>query len=388
MSQIEEHRSERYSVFPSAPLQKLHDASSEWTDRVADSHNLKLAAAFTHMSTWLSESPLGDDEYGAATTSDFLGTWELTNVGEPNQGQLFFHVQGRWEYGPPGPETLGPLNLGTLVGTANTFGEYVPTFLLRNLYWQQGSQEAGWVFRAGKITPDATMSTSAHIAAPLTFVTIAGTGPFANALTDSGLGIVATWFVNDRFKVMGLVSDANADRFNFGDITEGDFYSAVEFAYKFAPRTEKAGYSKLALWHTDPTKDGEPVNGHIGGQGGYGFFLKHEQELTDDGRAVALFRYGKSYNDSALYNYQFGAHFFLYNPTKSGIQNDLLAVAVNWAQANVSGARLESDFEIFYRFPMFPKVDVTLHYQSIFNLALDPDNDHAAAFSIRLRTTF
>jgi len=54
----------------------------------------------------------------------------------------------------------------------------------------------------------------------------------------------------------------------------------------------------------------------------------------------------------------------------------------------VSGARLESDFEIFYRFPMFPKVDVTLHYQSIFNLALDPNNNHASAFGLRLRTTF
>ena len=388
LSQIEKHRFENNSVFPAAPLERLHDASSEWTGQIADSHHLKLGAAFTHLSMWLSESPLGDDEYGAATTSDFLGTWELANVGEPNQGQLFFHVQGRWEYGPPGPETLGPLNLGTLVGTANTFGEYVPTFLLRNLYWQQGGQAAGWVFRAGKITPDATMSTSAHIAAPLTFLTIAGTGPFANALTDSGLGIVATWFVNDRFKVMGLVSDANANRFNFGDITAGDFYSAVEFAYKFAPKTEKAGYSKLTLWHTDATKDGQPVNGHISGQGGYGFFIKHEQELTDDGRAVALFRYGKSYNGSALYNYQFGAHFFLYNPTQSGLQNDLVGVAVNWAQANVSGARLESDFEIFYRFPMFPRVDITLHYQSIFNLALDPNNDHASAFGIRLRTTF
>jgi len=388
LSEIEKKRSERNAVFPVAPLQPLHDASDKWASDLDATTRLNLGAAFTHLSMWLSESPLGDDEYGSASTVDMLGTWRLANIGEPKQGQLFFHVQGRWEYGPPGPETLGPINLGTLIGTANTFGEYVPTFLLRNLYWQQGSQEAGWVFRVGKITPDATLSTSAHIAAPLTFMTIAGTGPFANALTDSGLGIAATWFVNDRFKVMGLVSDANANRFNFGDITEGDFYSAAEFAYKIAPRTEKAGYSKFTLWHTDATKDGQPVNGHISGQEGWGFFIKHEQELTADGRAVGILRYGKSYKGSALYDYQFGAHFLLYNPTKSGLQNDLLGVAVNWAQANVSGARLESDFEIFYRFPMFPKVDITLHYQSMFNLALDPNNDHASAFSIRLRTTF
>ena len=63
-------------------------------------------------------------------------------------------------------------------------------------------------------------------------------------------------------------------------------------------------------------------------------------------------------------------------------------MAVNWAQANVSGARLESNFEIFYRFPIFPKVDMTFSYQSLFNLALDPNNDQASAFGLRLRTTF
>jgi hypothetical protein len=387
LSKIEQRRSEKDSVFAVAPLQVLHDAADRWTDSLEDSANLKLGAAVTHVFMWLSESPLGDDEYATATTSDFLGTWELANVGEPNQGQLYAHIQGRWEYGPPGPEVLGTENLGSLVGTANTFSAYTPTFLLRNLYWQQGSYAAGWIFRVGKITTDATLSTSAHIASPITFLPTAGTGPFANALTDSGLGIAATWFINDRFKMLGIISDANAVRSEFGDITAGDFYSAVEFAYKIAPRTEKAGYSKLTLWHTDATKNGQAVNGHLGPEG-YGFFIKHEQELTADGRAVGVFRYGRSYNQSAVYEEQIGVHFLLYNPTESGLQNDLLGVAVNWAQANISGARLESNLEVFYRFPIFPKVDMTFSYQSLINLALDPNNDHASAFALRLRTTF
>ena len=387
LTQIEQSRSQKDSVFPTAPLQPLHDAADKWAINIEESTGLKLGAAFNHAFMWLSESPLGDDEYGVASELSVLGTWELANVGEPNQGQLFFQLQGRWQYGPPGPEVLGTENLGSLVGTANTFSEYVPTFLLRNLYWQQGSEAAGWAFRVGKITTDATLSTSAHIASPVTFLPTAGTGPFANALTDSGLGIAATWFVNDRFKILGIISDANADRFDFGDITEGDFYSAVEFAYKIAPRTAKAGYSKLTVWHTDATKNGQAVNGHLGPEG-WGFFIKHEQELSADGRAVAVFRYGRSYNESAVYEEQIGAHFLLYNPTKSGLQNDLLGVAVNWAQANVSGVRRESNFEIFYRFPIIPKVDMTLSYQSLINLALDPNNDHASAYALRLRTTF
>jgi hypothetical protein len=33
-------------------------------------------------------------------------------------------------------------------------------------------------------------------------------------------------------------------------------------------------------------------------------------------------------------------------------------------------------------------VDMTLSYQALINLALDPDNDFASAFGLRLRTTF
>jgi porin len=387
LSQIEQRRFQKGAVLQADPLRPLHDAADKWAVEIEGATRLKLGAAFNHLFMWLSESPLGEDEYGVASALDLLGTMELANVGEPNQGQLFFQFQGRWEYGPPGPEVIGTENLGSLVGTANTFSAYTPTFLLRNLYWQQGTREAGWIFRVGKITTDATLSTSAHIASPITFLPTAGTGPFANALTDSGLGIAATWFINDRFKVLGIISDANADRSNFGDITEGDFYSAVEFAYKIAPRTQNAGYSKLTLWHTDATKNGQAVNGHLGPQG-YGFFIKHEQELTADGRLVAVFRYGKSYKQSAVYEEQFGAHFLFYNPTKSGLQNDLLGVAVNWAQANVSGARLESNVEVFYRFPIIRNLDMTFSYQSLINLALDPNNHHASAFGLRLRTTF
>ena len=52
------------------------------------------------------------------------------------------------------------------------------------------------------------------------------------------------------------------------------------------------------------------------------------------------------------------------------------------------GARSEYNLEVFYRFPVLPLVDMTLSYQSIFNPALDLDNDHASVFSMRIRTTF
>ena len=386
---IELRRTQKNSLISVSPLEGLHEATDRAKESLDEATHLSLAVAFTHLFQWLSEAPLSDTTWGTASSLDVLGTWRLVDRGGPYQGQIFFQVQGRWEYGTTGPERLGTIGVGSLVGTANTFSAYVPTFLpLRNLYWQQGSQDAGWAYRVGKITTDATLSTSAYIASPLTFLPTAGTGPFANALTDSGLGIVAAWYINNWLKLLGIISDANADRSNLGNIGAGDFYKAVELAVKIAPKTENAGYSKFTLWHTDATEDGEPVNGHLGPEG-WGFFVKLEQELTASGRAIGILRYGRSFNASAVYEEQIGVHFVLKDPTGvTRLQNDLLGVAFNWAQANVSGARGEYNVEVFYRFPLFPQVDMSLSYQLLIHPALDPNNNGASAFGLRLRTTF
>jgi len=386
---ISERRVQKDSLFRQSPLHGAHELTDQWKQSLYDASGLELGFAYNQLFQAVSESLPGADKWGTASTVDFIGTWELLHRGEPTQGQLVFGVQGRWNWGTTGPENLGTEALGSLSRPGNTFAEYSPTFLpLRNLYWQQGSKEAGWVYRIGKITPDATLSTSAHIAAPLTFTSTAGVGSFANALPDSGLGVVAQWYFNDRVRVMGLVSDSNADRQDWGDIGEGDLYKAVEFAAQIFPRTEKAGWSKLTFWHNDGTQDGSASNGNLGPDG-WGFFLKLEQELTADGRLIGIAKYGWSDNDSALYESQANLLLLYYNPDFIGsIQNDVVGIGLNYVGPSLDGARGEYNPEIFYRFPLFPQVDVTLTYHSIINPSLDRDNDHASAFSLRLRSTF
>jgi carbohydrate-selective porin OprB len=199
---------------------------------------------------------------------------------------------------------------------------------------------------------------------------------------------VGAWYVNDRTTLVGLASDANADRFDFGDIGEGDLFTAAEIHFKIAPRTAKAGYSKLTLWHTDGTKDGSAINA-MTGESGWGYFVKHEQELTDDGRVVGILRYGKGFEDSAFYEQQAGAHLLFYEPGfLARLKNDVVGAAFNWAKASATGARDEYNAEVFYRFPIFPAVDTTVSYQSVINPALTRDVDHASVFSLRLRTVF
>ena len=387
-SEIPGRRVERESALPVSPLKSLHDATDQAKKELYEATNIDLGLTINHLFQWLSDALPGKDDWGTTTDVDFVGSWALVNRGEPTQGKAYFLVQGRWDYGTTGPQTLGFDSLGTAGGTANTFSSYSPAFILRNLYWEQGSPEAGWAVRTGKFSTDAMVGTSRWISPNTTFLPNAGTGFFSNGLPDSGLGLAGVAFLNERFKVMGLVSDANGNRFDWGDITAGDFYTALEFAYKIAPRTEKAGFSKFTIWHNDGTQDGQPINASTGSEG-WGMTLKLEQEFTDDGRAVGVLRWGKSWNDSAIFKQQVGLHFLYDNPSgPAGLKHDLIGIAGNWVDSVVAGSRDEYNVEVFYRFPVFPGVDMRLSYQSIFHPALTRVIDHASVFSLGLRTVF
>lgn len=116
---------------------------------------------------------------------------------------------------------------------------------------------------------------------------------------------------------------------------------------------------------------------------------KLEQELSADGRVIGILRYGKGFDDSSLYEQQATAHFLLYDPPGPGhIQHDVVGVGLTWAKAGQDGIRSEYNAELFYRLPIFPHVDATLSYQSVFNPAFTKDIDHASVLTLRLRTSF
>ncbi|MHC4993050.1 MAG: carbohydrate porin, partial [Planctomycetota bacterium] len=96
-----------------------------------------------------------------------------------------------------------------------------------------------------------------------------------------------------------------------------------------------------------------------------------------------------SFDDAALYEQQAGVHFLLYEPrVLSQLKNDVVGVALNWARPPQPDARSEYNFEVFYRVPVLPHLDMTLSYQSVIDPAFTREFDHASVFSLRLRTTF
>ena len=204
------------------------------------------------------------------------------------------------------------------------------------------------------------------------------------------MGAVAAWYPNPRVRLVGLISDANADRLDFGDPGAGDYFKALELQVQVTPpRTPEAGYSTVTLWHTDGTKDGTPINGSSG-ESGWGFFFKHEQELTCDGKHVGILRYGRSFDNSALlYEQQASIHYVCKDPPDPfGLSTDLLGIGCNWIDPVSSAARDEYDLEVFHRMPLFRTVDLSFAYQAIINPAFNLEEDQAHVFTMRVRKTF
>ena len=379
------------SLFLTSPLTPLRERIIAAEKSIYESTNLKFGTSGNHLFQGLTDENPGTDDYGMSSFMITTATWDGFKKGTPCQGEVTISIEGRWNYGPPDPVTLGAQGLSTSLFTANPFTTYTPTFLVRNLFWRQGSREAGWRYRMGRVTPDQFLASSRHVTPLDTFLPI-GTGAFVIALPDSGLGWIGGLYLTENINIAGVVHDANADRTNFGDLGEGDLFKAVELQAKIFPFTENAGYSKVTFWHTDGTADGQPLNGSTGVEG-WGVYIKLEQELTRDGRLIAVGRWGKSDKESAVYNKLAGAHLVLYDPFKSGryermgFESDVVGLGYDWGDA-VGADQDESDVEVFYRFPLLPEMDMTVAYQAIFNPGFDATKDFGSAISIRLRSTW
>ena len=388
---IERKRAERESLFKASTLESAHESTDRWHEKLYDKTHLHAGLGVHQLFQLLSESFPGTDDWGTATDADLIFQWEVGNRGKPYQGNLYFHLESRWNWGTTGPMSLGAGSLGMLINTGNTFEKYVPVTIIRNFYYQVGSANSKGAVRFGKVTIDSVFGISPHNTPNTSFLSFAATGAFAIALPDSGLGAVGAWHFTDRFKLLGSIHDANANRLDLGDVShggfEGDFFEALELGYKFAPEAKRAGYSKLTAWHTDGTADGKPINGSNGPEG-WGFYALHEQQLSRDGDAVAVFKIGHSTNESAYFESQVSASFLFYELPFGTIRNDLLATSLNWVDPVAAGARNESNVEILYRFPVNPRLDMTMTYMGIINPALDPTNSYASAFSLRFVTNF
>ena len=386
LDQIENSRVvRRDALFGKSPIGPLHDATSRWSKEFYEKTNIQVGTSIHHLFTWLTDVIPGEDDFGTATDFDVIFRWDVLNRGEPNMSSVTFHLESRWDWGTSGPMNIGQPSLGMLGSVGNSFDKYVPVTIIRNFYWQTGSTKSKGALRIGKITPDGIYGTTAHFTPNNACLSFVCTGAFVIGVPDSGLGFSGAWHVNDRFKILGGINDANADRYDFGDIGEGEFFKVIDFNVKIWPVTEKAGYSRFTLWQVD---EAGGSNGATGNKG-WGYHILLEQELNSDGSLVGVAKYGRSMKASALYKRQAVLALVKYEPDWfTGINNDSVGASFSIIRAVFEGAQMERNLEFWYKFPLTPNLQTSLHYQGIFKPSLRFDKDYASAWSIRFTTAF
>lgn len=375
----------RDALFGKSPIGPLHDATERWSKEFYEKTNIQVGTSIHHLFTWLTNEIPGEDDFGTATDLDIILRWDVLNRGQPNMSSITFHLENRWDWGTSGPMNIGQTSLGQLGSVGNSFAKYVPVSIIRNFYWQTGGPKSKGALRIGKMTPDGIYGTTAHLTPNNACLSFVCTGAFSIGVPDSGLGFVGAWHFNDRFKILGGVNDANADRYDWGDIGEGDFFKAIDFNVKIWPITEKAGYSRFTLWQID---ENGGSNGALGPKG-WGYQILLEQELSSDGNLVGIAKYGRSMKGSALYERTAVLALVKYEPDWfTGINNDSVGASYSVMKAAIAGTQTEKNLELWYKFPLTPKLLTSLHYQGIFDAALRTDKDYASAWSIRFTTAF
>ncbi len=387
---------ERDNLVESDRLKQLYTEFDARRARLYQSTGLKLGAFHSTLLQGANRSLPGQDNTGIATISALYGTWDLVERGNASAGQLSFGVEARWGYGDNlTPSELGFIGIGSATGTSDPYGETDPVVILRELFWRGGSPERGLDYRIGKITPDRLL-TGTEFGDPVSmFLPIGSQGSPSVGFPDSGLGFAVGVYPTDYFRFGVVVADANGDRANFGDISEGNFFKAIEFQAKLFPLTqttgfEKAGFSSVTLWHTDGTDDPANALDSSTGAAGWGFFVKLEQELSTDGKNIGMIRYGHSYDGAAVYKEQGSIRYIRLDPPDPfGLRDDRFGIAASFVKPLFNPFdRDEWGVDAFYRFNPFERAEATFGYQVIVDPAYNPTEDNVSIFSYRFTQFF
>ncbi len=387
------------SLIPFAPLQPLQDAWKYLDDSIESEIGLDLGLSITTAFTQMTESLPGTDDHAFGYEVAFFGQWPLLAKETEWEGFLSFLVQGRDAmFTDVSPGSLF-VNAGSLAGPVDSFDDD-QGFVLREMWWQQGSKDAGLMYRIGKIAPDTIVgSVSQFDSANIDFLALGQVVKLSARFPDPGFGAAIGFYPEGDSKhqphLQLYISDQNGDRQDTGDIGEGEFFKGAEIGFRPFPQTDNAPFWRFAAWHADE-QDKEGISS------GYGILTKIEQELDSDGRFIGVLNYGHSWDASFARN-QLTARLVIEDPFRFinpnvDLAGDRLGLGASWVDPAVSGGRDEFNLEIYYRFPLFPNLDVTFDAQYMIDPALIPIVEDASpgtktfddvfAFTVRFRTEF
>lgn len=400
---------EEKSLLPFAPLQPVKDAWTSFNDVLVKKFNLDLGIDYTTLYQNMSTSLPGTDSDGFGGDIDVTGKWTLLQSGKKWEGSVAFWAEGRHHiHTDLSPGDLFP-NVGSVMGPTDTFDSN-QHFTMREIYWQQGSKDAHFMYRLGRFAPDALVGTISQFdSASLDFMPFGLVTRGSARFPDPGWAAAVGYYPQGDNKLsphfVAMISDQNGNRETFGDIGAGEYFTGVEFGLRPFPMTDHAPHWRFSAWHADAQEaNGNPE--------GYGILAKIEQELTSDGRIIGVLNWGRSWNNGAVWDQSATVRLVINEPTfgplegvffkgPASLVGDRFGIGFGWVDPSFAGARGEYSIDTYYRFPLTPNLDMTLAAQYMMDPALIPlvnaaapatstenDLDDVFVFSVRFRVAF
>ncbi|MCZ6836652.1 MAG: carbohydrate porin [Planctomycetota bacterium] len=371
---LRESRDVVVGVWEHGPISEIYRLWKPMKDRLYEDTGIDVGMAYTTLYQRATDGESPREAWSGDV--DIFGKWILLNRDVPNTGSTGFLVEQRHRIANITPNDLNE-NLGALWKTTKAFN--VHDAALVQLWWEQYLFDDHVKVVAGTIDPSNFYNGNRFQNQNSFFLNQAFSTNPARAFPDNGLGVNVRIAPSDKFYFSFGAHDTNNSKTTsgFNNLDKDELFYAWEIG--LTPRFEGqgAGRYRFTAWYTGA---GQATNG----ESGSGFALSFEQDLGND--LVPFLRYGYQDDQLKATKQVVVGGLGVLNPF--GRPHDLFGAGFAWGEPHDSSFRDQYVAELFYRYQLTPKIQLTPGFQMIFDPSKNPDDDFIGVFEFRVRVVF
>ncbi|MBX3355666.1 MAG: carbohydrate porin [Phycisphaeraceae bacterium] len=349
------------------------DALFDFFAKIDEDIGLRTGFAYTSVFAIASGGP--GNRNGFSGDVDLMFAWTLLGRGTADTGTLVFTIEDRFRQSTQTANALGRV-LEVLTTPVNAFNDR--GFVIRDLHWRQRLFDDRLRLLVGRADPSDYLGTMMMANANNAYLNRSlATNPSV-AWPGHTPTLGATLLPTDWFYATFGVANAYGTTTTTGLDTIGDLdlFWGAEFGVTPTWEGLGTGRYRIFLWQTDARpNDNLPLD--------RGLSVVLEQNVGDSVFLWARYNYA----DATVTNIRqmaqggFGLRGLLGSP------DDLTGFGFSYGQPRV-GLRDEKVLEVFHRFQLTPRTQLTFDAQLIVDPSYNPTQDVLGVFAVRLRIEF
>ena len=372
-SDLNEIFSRRTAMFSVPAIDKPINSLMAMQRELEESTGLRIGFAYTQLYQQASGGP--GERWAMAGDADLVLDWTLIGRGTVDTGRFVFSVEDRFTFGSEIPPSQLRNEIGSLAATTGAFNDR--GLAVRDALWDQRLFDARLRFVVGRGAPDDYAGTHRLQSS----INGSFNGNFSGNITTPwpGHGPLAVVSARPTDLFYATVGGANAYSNTTKSIFDQNFDEGKIFGFGefgVTPEIKGLGRGRYAIttWYM-PERD---LNGL---PSDHGFSITLEQYLAE--RLWVYGRYG--WADLGLTGVDSAWQAALAIDGLLGSPDNVTALGIGYAQPSNSDLRDETSLDLFHRFQLTERTQLTLGAQAFIDPSNAPDQDVLGVFSVRLR---